>query len=74
MTIDERLSVGETLADQFGFRAHLFNRIEVGLSAARVLAIQMFCYSVRKQVVAMIAARRTRFDLRWSVLGRRQPK
>jgi hypothetical protein len=36
MTIGERLSVGETLAHQFGFLAHLFNRIEVGLSAARV--------------------------------------
>jgi hypothetical protein len=36
MMIGERLSVGETLAHQFGFLAHLFNRIEVGLSAARV--------------------------------------
>ena len=36
MTIGDRLSVGETLAHQFGFLAHLFNRIEVGLSAARV--------------------------------------
>jgi acetate kinase len=55
------------------------------------LAIEMFCYSVRKQVAAMIAAlggvdlrlyrrnwrkrwRSTGFDLRWSVLGRRQPQ